>query len=101
MESSLTGTVTVNATLASPVFALNDYGSTSFATVPGSFPDEPFLIRGPGGVLAQTTQAINSSFQGRDDAGAVQQDRLELLPFEAESGRSRRDHDRRAGRAGA
>src|SRR5207244_8783073 len=43
----------VDATLASPVFALNDYGATPFATVPGASPDEPFFIRGPGGVLSQ------------------------------------------------
>ena len=41
------------ATLASPQFALNDYGSTPFATAPGSFPDAPALIRGPGGTLSR------------------------------------------------
>src|SRR5439155_25974513 len=41
------------ATLASPQFALNDYGSTPFATAAGSFPSAPALIRGPGGVLSQ------------------------------------------------
>jgi hypothetical protein len=50
---SFNGTDVVNATLASPVFALNDYGSTPFATIPGAFPDAPFFIRGPGGVLSQ------------------------------------------------
>src|SRR5262249_49122612 len=50
---SFNGTDVLAATLASPVFALNDYGSTAFATVPGAFPDEPFFIRGPGGVLSQ------------------------------------------------
>ena len=40
-------------TLASPVFALNDYGSTPFATAAGSFPNPPALIRGPGGPLSQ------------------------------------------------
>src|SRR6266581_1397232 len=39
---SFNGSDAVDATLASPVFALNDYGSTPFATVPGTFPDEPF-----------------------------------------------------------
>jgi len=43
----------VNATLDSPVFALNDYGSTPFATAPGAFPNFPAFIRGPGGVLSQ------------------------------------------------
>src|ERR1700692_2548050 len=41
------------ATLASPVFALNDYGSTPFATAAGAFPNTPGLIRGPGGLLSQ------------------------------------------------
>src|SRR5215813_423445 len=50
---SFNGTDVLAATLASPVFALNDYGSTPFATVPGAFPDEPFFIRGPGGILSQ------------------------------------------------
>jgi len=50
---SFNGTDVLAATLASPVFALNDYGSTPFATVPGAFPNEPYFIRGPGGVLSQ------------------------------------------------
>src|SRR5262245_40692044 len=50
---SFNGSDVVDATLASPVFALNDYGSTPFATAPGNFPDFPALIRGPGGVLSQ------------------------------------------------
>jgi hypothetical protein len=41
------------ATLASPVFALNDYGSTPFATAAGAFPNTPAFIRGPGGLLSQ------------------------------------------------
>jgi hypothetical protein len=40
-------------TLASPQFALNDYGSTPAATAAGSFPNLPALIRGPGGTLSQ------------------------------------------------
>src|SRR5262249_24216588 len=43
----------VAATLASPVFALNDYGFTPFATAPGAFPNRPNEIQGPGGVLSQ------------------------------------------------
>src|SRR5215813_4818655 len=50
---SFNGSDVVDATLASPVFALNDYGPTPFATGPGAFPDEPFFIRGPGGILSQ------------------------------------------------
>jgi len=41
------------ATLASPQFALNDYGSTTAATAAGSFPKTPALIKGPGGLLSQ------------------------------------------------
>src|SRR5262249_11039532 len=50
---SFNGTEVVAATLASPVFALNDYGSTPFATAPGAFPNDPSLVQGPGGVLSQ------------------------------------------------
>jgi len=50
---SFNGTDVVAATLASPVFALNDYGSTPFATAPGAFPNDPSFIQGPGGVLSQ------------------------------------------------
>jgi hypothetical protein len=41
------------ATLASPQFALNDYGSTPFATAAGKFPNAPALIKGPGDKLSQ------------------------------------------------
>jgi hypothetical protein len=50
---SLNGMDVVAATLASPIFALNDYGSTPFVTVPGAFPNDPSFIQGPGGVLSQ------------------------------------------------
>jgi hypothetical protein len=50
---SFNGSDALTATLASPVFALNDYGSTPFATAPGAFPNFPAFIRGPGGVLSQ------------------------------------------------
>jgi hypothetical protein len=50
---SFNGTDVVAATLASPIFTLNDYGSTPFATALGAFPNDPFLIQGPGGVLSQ------------------------------------------------
>ena len=41
------------ATLASPQFANNDYGSTPAATAAGAFPNTPALIRGAGGALSQ------------------------------------------------
>jgi hypothetical protein len=47
------GNGVVAATLASPQFALNDYGSTTAATAAGSFPNAPALVQGPGGVLSQ------------------------------------------------
>lgn len=50
---SFNGADVVAATLASPVFALNDYGFTPFATAPGAFPNFPRRIQGPGGVLSQ------------------------------------------------
>jgi len=50
---TFSGSDVVAATLASPQFALNDYGSTPAATAAGAFPLAPALIRGPGGVLSQ------------------------------------------------
>ena len=47
------GTDVVQATLDSPVFANNDYGTTPNATAAGSFPVSPQLVRGPGGTLSQ------------------------------------------------
>ena len=41
----------LNATLASPVFATNDYGSTPAATAAGNWPNSPQLIEGKGGKL--------------------------------------------------
>lgn len=51
------------ATLASPIFTLNDYGSTPFATAAGAFPKAPALIRGPGGVLSQGDAGISLQLQ--------------------------------------
>jgi hypothetical protein len=47
------GSSVVAATLASPVFATNNYGSTTAATAMGSFPNPPAFIKGPGGTLSQ------------------------------------------------
>jgi hypothetical protein len=47
------GNAVVPATLASPLFVNNDYGSTPAATAAGAFPDSPAFIRGPGGALSQ------------------------------------------------
>src|SRR5580765_1330219 len=50
---TFSGSNAVAATLASPQFATNDYGSTPFATAAGAFPNTPAFIRGPGGALSQ------------------------------------------------
>jgi hypothetical protein len=47
------GSDVLAATLASPQFANNDYGSAPAATAAGAFPNAPALIRGAGGVLSQ------------------------------------------------
>ena len=41
----------LNATLASPIFATNDYASTPAATAAGDWPNSPQLVRGKGGKL--------------------------------------------------
>jgi hypothetical protein len=51
------------ATLASPQFALNNYGSTPFATAAGAFPAIPGETRGPGGVLSQGDAGIQLQLQ--------------------------------------
>jgi hypothetical protein len=50
---TFSGNDVLAATLASPQFALNDYGVTPAATAPGSFPMAPAFIKGPGGILSQ------------------------------------------------
>jgi len=50
---TFSGNDVLAATLASPQFATNDYGSTPAATAAGSFPSAPALIRGAGGALSQ------------------------------------------------
>ena len=50
---SFSGSEVVAPTLASPQFALEDYGLTPFATAAGSFPVSPQFVRGPGGALSQ------------------------------------------------
>jgi len=50
---TFSGSDVLAATLASPVFATNDYGMTPYATAAGAFPNTPAFIRGPGGTLSQ------------------------------------------------
>ena len=52
------GTNVVAPVLASPQFALNDYGTTPAATAAGAFPNVPAFIRGPGGTLSQGDAGI-------------------------------------------
>jgi len=60
---TFSGNDVLAATLASPQFALNDYGSTPAATAAGAFPLAPALIRGPGGVLSQGDAGNQLQFQ--------------------------------------
>jgi hypothetical protein len=50
---TFSGSDVVAPTLASPQFAVNDYGTTPAATAAGAFPNAPAEIRGPGGALSQ------------------------------------------------
>lgn len=50
---TFSGNSVLPATLASPQFALNDYGTTPAATAAGAFPNTPERIKGPGGTLSQ------------------------------------------------
>ena len=50
---TFSGNDVLAATLASPQFALNDYGTTPAATAAGAFPALPQEIRGAGGALSQ------------------------------------------------
>jgi len=50
---TFSGSDVLPATLASPVFSQNDYGSTDFVTGAGSFPASPSRVRAPGGALSQ------------------------------------------------
>jgi hypothetical protein len=52
------GTSVLGATLNSPQFANNDYGSTSAATAAGSFPAAPAFVRGAGGKLSQGDRGV-------------------------------------------
>ena len=55
---TFSGEDTLAATLASPLFTANDFGSTPFATAAGAFPNTPALIRGPGGALSQNDAGV-------------------------------------------
>jgi hypothetical protein len=67
------------ATLVSPVFALNDYGSTPSATAAGAFPNAPALIRGKGGPLSQDDKG--EKLQLQDAIMRAQFNRTGSSPF--------------------
>jgi hypothetical protein len=46
------GSAVLGATLTSPLFAPNNYGSTTAATAAGAFPNAPAFIQGAGGELS-------------------------------------------------
>ncbi len=50
---TFSGNDVLAASLSSPQFATNDYGTTPAATAAGAFPLAPALIEGPGGALSQ------------------------------------------------
>ena len=60
---TFSGSSKVSAVLASPEFALNDYGSTPAATAAGAFPNLPALIRGNGGPLSQNDAGVPLQLQ--------------------------------------
>jgi hypothetical protein len=60
---TFSGNNVLDATLASPQFALNDYGTTPAATAAGAFPNLPAFIRGPGGTLSQGDAGIPLQLQ--------------------------------------
>jgi len=62
-RESFNGSDALPATLASPVFATNDYGSVQFATAAGNFPNPPLFIQGPGGLLSQLDMGIQLQLQ--------------------------------------
>ncbi len=57
------GTSVVDPTLNSPIFAKNDYGSTSAATAAGNFPNPPAFIKGAGGALSQGDAGVPLQLQ--------------------------------------
>ena len=61
---TFSGSDVVDATLASPIFHLNNYRSTPAATAAGSFPLAPAFIKGKGGPLLPAEK--NTSLQLED-----------------------------------
>jgi hypothetical protein len=73
------GTTVVGPTLASPVFAGNDYGSTPAATAQGSWPSFPRLVVGPGGPLSQGDAGL--SLQLEDATMRAQFNQVGTSPY--------------------
>ena len=90
---SFNGSDALSATLASPIFQTNDYGSVPFATAAGNFPNPPLFIRGPGGALSQLDAGNLLQLQDATMRSQFQQDGVELLPSEALARCPRHRHD--------
>ena len=91
---TFSGEDTLPATLASPLFASNDYGSTLFATAAGAFPNAPALIRGPGGALSQNDAGVQLQEQDAVMRAQFNKTGSSTLSPQAQSGRARRGHYR-------
>jgi hypothetical protein len=81
---SFNGTAVLAATLASPQFAANNYGSTTAATIP-SCGTGTAECRGPGGVLSQTQagqqlQLQDATMRSQFDKGATSNYHVILHP---------------------
>ena len=78
-EESFNGSDVVNAVLASPVFTLNDYGSTPFATAAGNFPNQPRVHPGSGRSPLAERCRKSTPARGRHHARAIQSRRVRAL----------------------
>jgi hypothetical protein len=72
---TFSGNDVLQATLDSPQFALNDYGTTPAATAAGAFPNTPAMIRGAGGALSpsqagQQLQLEDATMRSQFNKGA-------------------------------
>ena len=92
-DEAFNGTEVVAATVASPVFALNDYGSTPFACS-GQLSKLAAFHQGSGRSPFAERRRQSTPVRGRYDALAFQPDGFEPLPSAAESRAPRRDQHR-------
>jgi hypothetical protein len=76
---TFSGNDVLPATLASPLFSNNDYGSTPAATAAGNFPNAPAFVRGPGGALSQEDAGVPLQLQ--DATMRAQFDKTGASPY--------------------